>query len=374
MTVSAIGSSIGRRGIQTFENLDSQVNITRTGKTLITQGTGGRSSRTGYTATVFGAPGFLGTVLTAKLARQGTITVAPFREEIHKRHLKVTGDLGVVNFMEWDIRNIKSIEDSVKHSDIVYNLVGRNYTTKNFSYHDVNVEGAKRIAEAVKKFNVPRLVHVSSHSVDPNSASEFYRTKALGEEVVRDIIPDATIVRPGPMYGLGDKFLNKLAQQKYVLLPNEGKETFYPTLVNDVATALEKIGYDDSTAGKTFELNGPKLYTKSELLDAIRDATKNEIKDVNISKGAYQAISKLAQNLFWATTSPDEIERMFIDQVVDKNALGFGDLGITPKSLESRILHLLRFHRSNVYLHETVEAEAARKKDEETYTNIIDRL
>ena len=65
-----------------------------------------------------------------------------------KRHLKVTGDLGRVVFMvyptqaanmsegadlgiqEYDLRNTQSLEESVRHSDIVFNLVGRNYPTK----------------------------------------------------------------------------------------------------------------------------------------------------------------------------------------------------------------------------------------------------
>ena len=63
-----------------------------------------------------------------------------------KRHLKVTGDLGRVVFMvrstsdrrkviliyckEYDLRNTESLEESVRHSDVVYNLVGRSYPTK----------------------------------------------------------------------------------------------------------------------------------------------------------------------------------------------------------------------------------------------------
>lgn len=31
---------------------------------------------------------------------------------------------------EYDLRNTASIEESVRHSDVVYNLVGRNYPTK----------------------------------------------------------------------------------------------------------------------------------------------------------------------------------------------------------------------------------------------------
>jgi NADH dehydrogenase (ubiquinone) 1 alpha subcomplex subunit 9 len=29
-----------------------------------------------------------------------------------------------------DLRNVQSIEESVRHSDIVYNLIGRDYATK----------------------------------------------------------------------------------------------------------------------------------------------------------------------------------------------------------------------------------------------------
>lgn len=75
--------------------------------------------------------------------------VIPYREEMMKRHLKPTGDLGRVTFMvrrillhhytsldlsddpqEYDLRNTQSIEESVRHSDVVYNLVGRTYPTK----------------------------------------------------------------------------------------------------------------------------------------------------------------------------------------------------------------------------------------------------
>ena len=31
---------------------------------------------------------------------------------------------------EFDLRNTPSIEESVRHSDVVFNLIGRQYTTK----------------------------------------------------------------------------------------------------------------------------------------------------------------------------------------------------------------------------------------------------
>lgn len=152
------------------------VAITRTGKPII-RSQGGRSSLGGNTATVFGATGFLGRYIVQRLARTGCQVVIPYREEMSKRHLKVTGDLGRVTFTEFDLRNTQSIEESVRHSDIVFNLIGRNYPTKNFSLFDVNVEGVERIAEAVAKYDVDRYIQLSSYNADENSPSEFFRTK-----------------------------------------------------------------------------------------------------------------------------------------------------------------------------------------------------
>lgn len=49
--------------------------------------------------------------------------------------------------------------------------------TRNFSLEDVHVEGTERIVEAVAKYDVDRYIHVSSHSANPESKSEFYATK-----------------------------------------------------------------------------------------------------------------------------------------------------------------------------------------------------
>ena len=50
---------------------------------------------------------------------------------------------------------------------------------RNFSLEAIHVIGAKRIAEAVAKYDIDRFIHVSTSSVDENSASEFIRTKVF---------------------------------------------------------------------------------------------------------------------------------------------------------------------------------------------------
>ncbi|CAK7895513.1 hypothetical protein CAAN1_05S03928 [[Candida] anglica] len=318
--------------------LDSDINITKNGKVNIAVGQGGRSSRTGYTATVFGATGFLGRYLTSKLARHGTTTIVPFRDDMKKRFLKVTGDLGVVNFVEFDARNVKSIEESVAHSDIVFNCIGADYNTKNFSMADVNIGLTERIATAVKQAGVPRFVHVSSYNADPKSESVYYATKGLGEEVVRDIVPSATIVRPAPMFGREDKLLNYLGPKLKMWTPNKNAKEIYPVHVTDVAYGLEKIGFDDNTLGQTFELFGPEKMSFLEIRQMIAGITQDyaqvgpidyRFADYTIPLPLAKLVAEVKQLAWWNMTNPDQIQRHLINQQIDTSAKTFKDLGIT---------------------------------------------
>ncbi|KAM9913285.1 hypothetical protein OXX80_000024 [Metschnikowia pulcherrima] len=318
--------------------LESDINITRNGKVNVAVGAGGRSSRTGYTATVFGASGFLGRYVTSKLARHGTNVVVPYRDELKKRFLKVTGDLGVVNFVEFDPRNIQSIEESVAHSDIVFNCIGADYWTKNFSMADVNIGITERITQAVKAAGNSRYVYVSSYNADPSSESIYYATKGISEQVVRDILPETTIVRPAPMYGREDTLLNYLGPKLKMWTPNRNAKEIWPVHVIDVAKALEKIGYDDSTVGQTYELYGPEKLSFLEIRKMIHGITQDyaQVGPVSYSFGDYKVPLELAklvaqakQYIYWKQTNPDQVQRHLIHQKIDPAAKTFEDLGIT---------------------------------------------
>lgn len=318
--------------------LESDVNILKNGKVNTAVGHGGRSSRTGYTATVFGATGFLGRYLVSKLARHGTITVVPFRDDLKRRFLKVTGDLGVVNFVEFDPRNLKSIQDSVAHSDIVFNCIGADYATKNFSMADTNIGITERITEAVAEAGTPRYVYVSSYNANPESESIFYATKGVAEQKVRDILPTSTIVRPAPMFGREDNLLNYLGPKLKMWTPNKNAKEIYPVHVLDVARGLEKIGYDDSTIGQTFELYGPEQLTYLEIRQMIHGITQDfsqagplpyNFADYQIPLKLAKFVAELKQLAYWNLTNPDQVQRHLIHQLIDPNAKTFKDLGIT---------------------------------------------
>ncbi|MCJ1256356.1 NADH-ubiquinone oxidoreductase 40 kDa subunit [Lignoscripta atroalba] len=357
-------SAVQRRGLQ-------DVTITRTGKPII-RVSGGRSSLGGHTATVFGATGFLGRYIVNRLARNGCTVVIPFRDEMAKRYLKLAGDLGRVVFMEYDLRNTPSLEESVRHSDIVYNLVGLDYPTKNFSLEDVHVEGAERIAEVVAKYDVDRFVHVSSHNADKNSPSEFFRTKARGEEVVRSIFPETTIVRPAPVFGFEDRLMQKLASATNMFTSNHMQQRFWPVHAIDFGQALEVMLHDDSTASQTYELYGPKNYSMAEIAELVDKEIVKQRRHINVPKRIMKPMADLLNRvLWWKTMSGDEVEREFIDQKIDPKAKTFKDLGIEPAELSSLTFHYLQAYRSAAF-YDLPPATEREKREEKKYLHVID--
>ena len=206
---------------------------------------------------------------------------------------------------------------------------------RNFTLADVHVEGTERIAEAVAKYDIDRFVQVSSHSATLDSPSEFYRTKAQGEKVARNVYPETTIVRPAPMFGFEDRLLNRLAGPTNFITANWMQERFWPVHVIDVGIALEKLLYDDTTAAQTFELYGPTEYSMAEIAELVdREIMKNR-RHINIPRRLLEpAVKYLNKVLWWPVGSVEEVQREFLDQVFDPNAKSFKDLGIEPVDLK----------------------------------------
>lgn len=176
--------------------------------------TGGRSSVSGAIVTVFGNTGFLGRYVVNSLGSIGSQVVIPFRgDEYVYNHLKVMGDLGQIIPIPWDIRDPDTIYEAVKHSDAVVNLTSAKWPTRNFSLEDVNIKGAKRIADISRAAGVKRLIHLSIAGTDVDSDCNFLRTKSIGEEQVKEAFPSATILKPTILCGMEDLFTVKIAYQ-----------------------------------------------------------------------------------------------------------------------------------------------------------------
>ena len=75
--------------------------------------------------------------------------------------------------------------------------------------------------------------------------------------------------------------------------------------------------YDDSTAGQTFELHGPKEYSTREIANIVDKEILKKRRHINLPKPVFRALASAFNYIWWPTISPDEVERQFINQVID---------------------------------------------------------
>ncbi|CAI0385911.1 unnamed protein product [Linum tenue] len=240
---------------------------------LVRKGTGGRSSVSGLIAVVFGATGFLGRYVVQQLAKMGSQVLVPFRggEDAH-RHLKLMGDLGQVVPMHFNPRDEDSVKAVMAKANVVINLMGRDYETRNYSFEEVNHGMAEKFATIAKEHGgIMRFIQVSCLGASPSSPSRYLKAKAAAEQSVLREIPEATVLRPATMIGTEDRMLNTWAHfaKKYSFVPlfGDGSTKFQPVYVVDVAAAVVAALKDDGTSmGKIYELGGPEIFTMHELV------------------------------------------------------------------------------------------------------------
>jgi len=325
--------------------------------------TQGRSGVSGITATIFGASGFLGKYVVNRFGKMGTRCMVPYRgDEVDVRHLKLCGDLGVVNMFESSIRSLDDIETAVAGSNVVINLLGKHFETSRWKFHDVHATFPSVLAQVCADVGtVERLVHVSALGAFVDAPSAFSRSKALGEELVRDAFPGATILRPATMYGDEDKFLNRIAKLSQTLpfypLIDAATTRQQPVYMDDVAHAIVKCATSSQYMGQTYDLAGPNVYTNKEIVDYVFETIKEESNALNLPRSVGYPFAFAFQQLPGAWLNLDGFKRQSVDLLQAEGSMGFAELGmddLTPME-EVAERYLVRFRKASMFIDDTEE-------------------
>jgi uncharacterized protein YbjT (DUF2867 family) len=197
-------------------------------------------------------------------------------------------------------------------------------------------------------------VHFSAIGAESRSSSAYARTKAAGEQAVRDAFPTATILRPSVVFGPEDQFFNRFAGIAMLspVLPliGGGETRFQPVYVGDVADAVMKCLEDSASAGRLYELGGPKIYTFRELLDLMLSEIRRKRRFLDVPFGLAAAQARLMSILPNPPLTPDQVELLKRDNVVSSGAMTLASLGIAPTVAEVILpTYLDRFRRGGWY-------------------------
>jgi uncharacterized protein YbjT (DUF2867 family) len=289
--------------------------------------------------TVFGGSGFLGRRIVQRLAEEGALVRVAVRHPERAEFLTGSGKSGRITAIHTDAWDASTVAPALAGADAAVNTVGHYVERGDASFEAIHGQGARHVAEAAAAAGVPRLVHISGIGADPASASPYVRARAIGERLVREAFPGATILRPSVMFGPDDDFLNTLSALARFMpaLPlfGAGKVRLQPVYVNDVALAVAKALAAPAAAGQLYELGGPQAYPYRALVQLVLDQTGRKRLLLPLPYVAWNALAALMAPLPRRPISRDQVTLMQKDNVVSPGALTFADLDITPTALEA---------------------------------------
>ena len=278
--------------------------------------------------TVFGGGGFIGRYVCEALMKQGARLRVAERHPRRAWFLQPLGSVGQVSAIAADLARPETIAKAVEGADAVINLVG----IFKGNLELIHVHGAGRLATAAKAAGAKSFVHISAIGSDPESKSDYGRTKGQGEQAVRAAFPGATIIRPSVVFGQEDQFTNRFASMaRFPLLPVIAPNSrFQPVYVRDLGRAIAAAALDPRRhGGKTYELAGPEVLTMRQLNEEIAEMTGETPQLVEVPDFIASAMSNFGF-LPGAPLTRDQWIMLQRDNVASGELPGFKAFGISP--------------------------------------------
>jgi uncharacterized protein YbjT (DUF2867 family) len=289
--------------------------------------------------TVFGGSGFVGRHVVRALARRGYRVRAAVRRPDLTGFLQPLGNVGQIQAVQANLRVRWSVDRAVEGADHVVNLVGILHSSGRQTFDAVQSFGARAVAEAARAVGAG-LTHVSAIGADLNSEAAYGRTKAEGEQAVRETVPDAVILRPSIVFGPEDAFFNRFANMARFspVLPliGGGETKFQPVFVGDVAEAVARSADGAVEAGRIYELGGPRVASFRECMEEMLAIIDRKRLLVTVPWPIAYLQASVLELLPNPLLTSDQVAMLKTDNIVSATAIQDGrtlqGLGIQPRS------------------------------------------
>ena len=235
---------------------------------------------------VLGSTGFIGRSVVKRLLADGNKLICPVRNPDKVKRNILSGDIGQIDIVPFDLNNPSNIEEFIKKSDLVINLIGLLYEKTNFSFETAHFLLPKKISLLASKYSKPFL-HLSSLGSTFNTKSNYLYSKKLGEEFIENNSSNYVIIRPSVVFGEEDNFINQFGRMAKFLpflpLYKEGKTKFQPIYINDLTLMIFNIvNQFESYKNKNLQAVGSKIYSFRDILNHIFITLSKKPKFINI--------------------------------------------------------------------------------------------
>src|SRR5262245_20682399 len=220
---------------------------------------------------VTGGTGFVGRAVVAALLAHGHRVRSLVRPGSEGRTSRRDG----VEPVAGDVTRPEGLADAVGGADAVVHLVGiiREFPGRGITFERLHTRATENVLAAARQAGGGRFLHMSALGTGPHARSRYHQTKWAAEEAVRTSGLRWTIFRPSIIFGPGDGFVSLIAGlvRRLPIVPviGDGRTRFQPVAVTDVGEAFARALDRPGTAGQTFDVGGPRVYTFDEIVDEV---------------------------------------------------------------------------------------------------------
>jgi nucleoside-diphosphate-sugar epimerase len=253
---------------------------------------------------VTGATGFVGSHVAQAFVEAGYEVRCGLRASSDPRWIS---DLAV-ELVPLDLARPKDPPQAVQNVDVIVHAAGITKARRTSDYHQVNVEGTRRLAAAAAGAGVRRFVLISSLAArGPDTlakdgrdlpASAYGRSKLEAEEDLHVFSErmEIVVLRPAAVYGPRDTDLLplfKMARSGWLFVPS-GLNFLQPVYATDVAQAALAATRRPASFGP-FPVAEASRYTWQNVADRLEQALGRSVCVIRLPAVAFRSAGRAAE-------------------------------------------------------------------------------
>jgi nucleoside-diphosphate-sugar epimerase len=266
---------------------------------------------TGGLAAVTGASGFVGSHLVEALVAAGLPTRAITRETSDRSWLPPEAERATAA-----LDDDAALERAIRGASIVFHLAAVTSSARDVDYTRSNVDGTRRVLEAVRRCAADARVvicsslaavgpardeHLLTEDDAPHPVSVYGRSKLAAERVAESVAAeqglDIVVVRPGAVYGPRDRDILaafKLADRGFALRVSSERQRLAMIHVRDLTAALLLAGERGRAASgnaRRYHVSDGIAHRWTAVNQAIGQAVGRRVRVIAVPRPAAAAVA-----------------------------------------------------------------------------------
>ena len=253
-----------------------------------------------------------------------------------------------VEAVESDVTSAAAMRGTAKGCDAIVHVAGiEEESPPDLTFERVNVLGTRHVVAEAERAKVGRLVFVSSLGADTGK-SDYHKSKRRAEQSVRGCSRPWVILRPGGVYGPGDKNLSLILRMVRSLpaipVVDGGDQRLQPIWYEDAGQAIARAVDARDVTGRVLEIAGPDQTSMNDLLDRMERIVGRKPRRVNVPSAIASMSVQVASLLGFGLP----VSQARLTMLKEENILGAGSenaltavLGVEPTPLDKGLQQLV---------------------------------